>query len=872
VRVQIPWGKAVGAVVVSGLMLAAMLTPAAVGAGLLSNKLVESAGQASSAASDPKLTADQMPLATTVLDRTGTPLAYLYDQYRVPAAFDQIAASMKAAIISIEDRRFYSEQGVDPVATLRALVNNSTGGATQGASTITQQYVKNYLINVVDRDDPVAQRADRADTITRKMREAIMALRLDRATAKNDILSGYLNLVEFSGNVYGVGAAARAYFHTTAAQLTVPQAALLAGMVNNPNLYNPYTHPTQATDRRNRVLDAMAATGALSSDQAAAAKVEPLGVVPDGPDVPGGNCYSAAPAAGFFCDYVVSYLRAAGFTRDQLDTGGYTIATTMDPVASMAMKTAVQRNVPTAQNGVANTFALIRPEGDGASHGHQVLAMVSNRNLGTDTRGGETLTNIVANPSNVFGAGSSFKIFTTAAALEQGTISFNSDLPNPNDGCFTPPGAGPGAKCYPVSNDGHYANPISLQNALATSPNVAFVDLETKVGVTPVVRMAERLGLRNTMRANAAGGTPITDPANPLSRRPEYSQPQSRFYQDLPSFTLGVSPVSTLEMANVSATLEDGGTWCTPNPVVSVTDRAGRAVGVAQQPCEQAIAPGLAATLLAGLSKDTISGTSAAAAASARWKRPDIGKTGTTNDSESVAFVGGVNGYGASSMVFADGPHPRTLCPGPPVHLGECGHGAFGGTVAAPPYFAAMNTILAGQPNQSIPPPDPAYLGPPSQRSGDSGNGDSSNSDSSNSDSSNSDSCKHHKKKKKKHHDSSSNSDNNNSDNSNSDNSNSDNSNSDNSNSDNSNCGSGGGTVVNVPVQRVVVPYSVGQSGSRASADLSGAGYSVTTVALPSAAPAGQVVGQSPQGNVSPGATITLYTSTGTAPVPGSTS
>jgi membrane peptidoglycan carboxypeptidase len=856
VRAQISWGKAVGAIVVSGLMLATMLAPVAVGAGLLTNKLVESAGQASTSAGDPKLTADQMPLATTLLDRTGAPLAYLYDQYRVPAAFDQIADSMKVAIISIEDRRFYSEQGVDPVATLRALVNNSTGGATQGASTITQQYVKNYLINVVDRDDPVAQKADRADTITRKMREAIMALRLDRATAKNDILSGYLNLVEFSGNVYGVGAAAQAYFHTTAAQLTVPQAALLAGMVNNPNLYNPYTHPTQATDRRNRVLDAMAATGALKSEEAAADKAAPLGVVPNGPDVPGGNCYSAVPRAGFFCDYVVSYLRAAGFTRDQLDTGGYTIATTMDPAASAAMKTAVQRNVPTAQNGVANTFALIRPEGDGAAHGHQVLAMVSNRNLGTDTRGGETLTNIVANPSNVFGAGSSFKIFTTAAALEQGTISFNSDLPNPNDGCFTPPGAGPATKCYPVANDGHYADPISLQNALATSPNVAFVDLETKVGVAPVVRMAERLGLRNTMRSTAAGGTPITDPADPRSRRPEYSQPQSQFYRDLPSFTLGVSPVSTLEMANVSATLEDGGTWCPPNPVVSVTDRAGRAVGVAQQPCEQAIAPGLAATLLAGLSKDTISGTSAAAAASARWKRPDIGKTGTTNDSESVAFVGGVNGYGASSMVFADGPHPRTLCPGPPVYLGSCGHGAFGGTVAAPPYFAAMNTILAGQPNQSIPPPDPAYMGPASQRSGgDDGNDD----DDDDGDSDHSDSCKHHhKKKKKKHHD---------------DSDDDDNGDSGDSGDDSSDCGSShGGTVVNTPVQRVVVPYTVGQTGSGASSDLSGAGYPVTTVSLPSPAPAGQVVGQSPQGNVAPGTTITLYTSTGTAPVPGSTS
>ncbi|HEY4007110.1 MAG TPA: transglycosylase domain-containing protein, partial [Pseudonocardia sp.] len=707
-----------------------MLSPVVVGLGLLSNQVTDSAKRVSGSVADARLTADQIPLVSTVTDRMGAPLAYLYDQYRLPATFTQIADSMKAAVISVEDRRFFLDKGVDPLATARAMLHNSSGGSLQGASTITQQYVKNFLINVVDRNDPADQRADQADTLARKLREAEMALRLDRNTSKNDILTGYLNLVEFSGNIYGVGAAAAAYFHTTAARLTVPQAALLAGMVNNPNLYNPYTHPDQALTRRNVVIDAMVAAGSLTPAQAAPAKAAPLGVVPGGPTVPGGSCLSAAPDAGFFCDYVVSYLRQAGFTADQLDSGGYTIATSMDPGAAAAVKAAVERNVPSGQPGVANTFALIKPQ-DG---GHQVVAMVANRNLGTDAKAGGTVTNIVSNASNVFGAGSSFKIFTTAAALEQGMVGFDSELPNPNSDCFTPERADRNTKCYPVSNDGNYADPISLQSALATSPNVAFVNLESKVGTPAVVRMAERLGLRQTMRTNAAGGTPITDTGNPLAKRPEYNQPQSKFYQGLLSFTLGVSPVSTLEMANVAATLMDGGRWCPPSPVLSVSDRAGRRLSIAQQPCEQAISTGLADTLLAGLSKDTTAGTSAAAASAARWTRPDIGKTGTTNDSESVAFVGGVNGYGASSMLFADGRHPRTLCPGPPVHLGDCGHGAFGGTVAAPPYFKAMTKILAGQPNQPIPAPDPAYVtGKGQDNSDNSDNSDSS--DSSNSDS-----------------------------------------------------------------------------------------------------------------------------------------
>ncbi|HEX4358880.1 MAG TPA: penicillin-binding protein [Pseudonocardia sp.] len=846
-RPQIPLLKTLGAIVLSGVLLAAMLSPGAIGLGLLSNKLADSAHGSTAGLSDSRLAADQMPLTTTVLDRTGAPLAYLYDQYRLPATFEQIADSMKAAIISIEDRRFYEEEGIDPLATLRAALHNSSGGSLQGASTITQQYVKNYLINVVDRDDPAAQAADRADTVVRKLREAQLAVQLNRSMPKNDILTGYLNLVEFAGNIYGVGSAAAAYFHTTPAQLTVPQAALLAGMVNNPNLYNPYSHPQQALARRNLVIDAMVSTGALPSSAAEAAKAAPLDVVPNGPTVPGGNCFSAAPDAGFFCDYVVSYLRGAGFTTDQLDTGGYTITTTMDPAAASAMKTAVEQNVPPAQDGVANTFALIKPQ-DG---GHQVVAMVANRNLGTDARAGGTVTNIVANASNVFGAGSSFKIFTTAAALEQGMVGFDSELPNPNSDCFVPEQADRNTKCYPVSNDGNYADPISLQSALATSPNVAFVNLESKVGTPAVVRMAERLGLRQTMRTNAAGGTPITDPGNPLAKRPQYNEPQSKYYQGLLSFTLGVSPVSTLEMANVAATLMDGGKWCPPSPVVGVTDRSGRRISVAQQPCEQAISTGLADTLLAGLSKDTTAGTSAAAASAARWTRPDIGKTGTTNDSESVAFVGGVNGYGASSMLFADGRHPRTLCPGPPVHLGDCGHGAFGGTVAAPPYFKAMTKILAGQPNRPIPGPDPAYVtGKGSQ--GNDGDDDDDDSDSSDSDSGDNSSC-HHKKKKKKHDDDDDDDDNSDSD------------------SDSSNCGHASTLSPGPVLQQVVAPYTVGQQDTAASQSLSQAGYAVRPVQLPSPAPQGQVIGQSPQGNVPTGTVVTVYTSSGAAPVPAPT-
>jgi membrane peptidoglycan carboxypeptidase len=701
------WARLIGVCLAGGIVVAAAFAPITIAGGLLIDRVSVTADPVSAQLAGKPLSETGAPLVTTVLDRTGSPIAQLFDQYRLPVTYRQIAPAMTAAIVAVEDRRFFQSAGVDPLAVVRALLHDGSGGSVQGASTITQQYVKNYLINVVDRNNPAAQQADRADTIARKVREAEAALQVSAATPKTDILAGYLNLIEFTGNIYGVRAAAHAYFDTTPDRLTVPQAALLAGMVNNPNLYDPYTHPQQARARRDVAIDAMVTNGSLTAGQGAAAKAAPLGIIAAGPLIPGSTCMSAAPEAGFFCDYAVRYAENAGLSADQIATGGYTIRTTMDPAAAAAAKSAVDRNVPPTQDGVANTFALIAP----GTSSHQVLAMVANRSLGNDASLGQTATNIVADPSNVFGAGSSFKIFTTAAALENGTIGFDSTLPNPPSDCFRVPNANRYTSCYPVANDGtHYPDPISLQAALATSPNVAFVGLESQVGLPAVLQMAQRLGLRDTLASNDVGRAPITDPANPLSRDPQYNEPQSGYFRNLLSFTLGASPVSPLEMANVIATIKSGGTWCPPDPILSITDRDGRPVHLTTQPCEQVVAPGLADTLAAGLSQDTTVGTSAAAAAAAGWTRPDIGKTGTTSQSESVTFVGGVNQYAASSMVFADGPHPQELCPGQPVHLGTCGNGAFGGTVAAPPYFQAMQEILGSQPDQPTPPPDPGFL------------------------------------------------------------------------------------------------------------------------------------------------------------------
>ena len=358
----------------------------------------------------------------------------LDEQYRIPVSIDTIAPTMRAAAVAIEDRRFFDEPGVDPIGTARALVSDAAGGAVQGGSTITQQYVKNYLINVLDRDDPAAQRADRADNLARKVREAELATGLARSTSKNDVLAGYLNVVEFSGNVYGVEAAAHAYFGTTAAALTVPQAALLAGMVNNPNLYDPYDHPQQALTAATWSSPRWPRSGRSRPPRPPRRPPHRSASCPTGRPCRAAPAWRAAPGRRVLLPVRRRLPRAGRDHPDQLATGGYTIRTTMDPAASAAAKAAVDANVPTPRTASPTRSPLIRPGHDG----HEVLAMVANRNYGTDAAQGERATNIVADPSNVFGAGSSFKIFTTAAALENGTVGLRHAAAEPGLGVLHP--------------------------------------------------------------------------------------------------------------------------------------------------------------------------------------------------------------------------------------------------------------------------------------------------------------------------------------------------------------------------------------------------------------------------------------------------
>lgn len=717
--------KLLGLCLLSGVLLAGMLFPVVGALGVVSNRASDTIDSVSA-----DLVATDPPLITTITDSKGKPIAFLYDQYRVPVAPDQISPTMKAALISVEDRRFYEHHGVDWKGTVRALISNQTGEDVQGASTLTQQYVKNYLINVVYRDPMGTDEADptkkiereraQEQTVTRKLREARLAVQLEQTMSKEEILAGYLNVVEFTDRVFGVGAAARAYFKTTPDKLTVAQSALLAGMVNNPSLYNPWRRPKETLNRRNFVIDKMVETESLSPENATAAKKEPLGLVPD-PVKPAANCVGAGPEYGFFCQYVEDYLRKIGFTEDQLYTGGYTIKTTFDAGATRIAKRAAEAQVPKNTPGINNSMAIVRP----GKQRHEVTALVSNRDYGLNVNAGQTTIGYPYDVQNKFGAGSIYKIFTAAAFLEEGGgINQTIQTPsrhvsdkfiggNPENCPRTPdPDDGYETSWYCLTNAGEgYGSSMTLQKALATSPNTGFVILEERVGMNPVVDMASRLGLRETMATNMSGVRP-----DPKSDDSNVNQTQSQFfrqkgsYMGNASFTLGPSPLSTLELANVGATLMSGGVWCPPTPLVEVLDRNGKKVNYSEQPCEQAVSEGLANTLVVGMSKDDTEGTAAGAASQYGWTRPMLGKTGTTQQHRSAGFVGATPQLSGAVLTFNDGRSPEGICDtAPPTLCGDSGN-IFGGRIPARTWFDSMMKIHEGAKLRGLPPPDPRYL------------------------------------------------------------------------------------------------------------------------------------------------------------------
>ena len=602
-----------------------------------------------------ELITPRAPQATEVYaaDRR-TLLARFADQNRRNVPLREIAPVMRDAIIAAEDQNFYRHTGVDLKGVLRALIANSTGRYHQGASTLTMQYVRMALTYAAA--SPEAVIAANVDTGVRKVREAQLALRLERHLTKDEILERYLNMAPFGNGTYGVYAASQFYFGKHPRDLSLPEAAMIAGIVKSPTDFNPLTDEgARATlERRNWVIRQMRKTGAISAEEEAAAQAAPLTVTGERP--PNGCLATGVPDAGFFCDYLSRWwlaqpaFGATPYDRErQLKGGGYRVITTLDPAIQAAARRHITRRIADTDPN-ALMIAAVEP-GTG-----RVRALAANRIFGLDDprapRNGPasdpakaraglrgtypyTMNPIVTGGSDITGyqAGSIFKIFTVVAALERGyPLDYPINAPQvyrstylSSDKDSTCPNS---TRYCPRNFTAAVAGVHNAWTAFGHSVNTYFVPLQERVGAAHVVDVARRMGIQFRDPREAAI-------ANDRAAADRWG-----------AFTLGVSATTPLDVATAYATLAAEGVFCEPTPVEEIWDSAGRRLTVADPRCRRVIDRDVARAAI-DVARCPVGDQSAfreckgATAGAARRVvgHPIAGKTGTTDRYRAASMV-----------------------------------------------------------------------------------------------------------------------------------------------------------------------------------------------------------------------------------------
>ncbi|MEH0842796.1 transglycosylase domain-containing protein [Micromonospora sp. CPCC 205711] len=597
-----------------------------------------------------------------------TVLTMFYEEYRQYTKLSDMSPNIQQAIVAAEDNRFYQHHGVDPKGVARAFVANArSSGVSQGASTLTMQYVRMALRDSAKTPKEVQEATQQ--TSLRKVKEMRMALDVEKALTKDEILERYLNSAYFGHRAYGIYAASQIFFSKTPATLTPVEAATLAGLVKSPSEYDPISSDQKdATGRRNYVLDRMSQLGYLSPDAAAVAKAEPIRTRVTNPPNDCASMPEKYRSWGFACDYVKNWWSAQpafGENRlermDKLRRGGYRLVLGLDP----KIQEAAEKNVG-AKDGVGSPFAngiVVSEPGTG-----RVKAMAVNRTYSLDLSQNGPSSNPEADPSvkanypNTvapllgggslpgYQAGSTFKMFPMLAALDAGMpLSTAYDSPYRYKSAVYDGWA-------PSNASGAMTGRQTMWSGFGKSVNTYFVQLEEQIGADRAVRLAEQLGLRWRTDVDREQASP--------TKAKKWG-----------AFTLGVSDATPLEMANAYAAIAADGRYCEAMPVTSITNRDGtpatyRTAGgiereVAKPRCRQVVNADAARAATDAARCPT--GDTPARGACGGWStadsvrgtvgRPVAGKTGTTDSTRSAWFVGYTPELAAASFI-ADPDNP----------------------------------------------------------------------------------------------------------------------------------------------------------------------------------------------------------------------
>ncbi|QOR47635.1 penicillin-binding protein [Trueperella pecoris] len=640
---------------------------------------------------------------SVILASDGSRLATFFAENRIVVASDQISPLIKQAAVAIEDERFYSHHGIDAQGLIGAALNNFTGGRLAGGSTITQQYVKNAIIEegrVLGDTSVIASATKRS--ISRKLNEARYAIAVENKLSKDEILTGYLNLAQFGPSQWGVEAASRYFFGVPAKDVSLPQAAMIAGITQAPGKWNPVTAPEQAKKRRDTVLGQMYKLDMITREELEAAVAVPIADMLNVTNVPNG-CAEAGISA-YFCEWAVKDALndpALGKTREErtqaLYRGGIVIHTTIDPTEQKAAFDAVVNSIPVDDPSSINlALSSIEP---GTGH---IRAMVQNTAYGNPTaeRPNDMTLNLNAGMNmgggSGFQAGSTFKLFALMEWLNEGHSLM--DRVNGAPMKFQPgswkiscaPGARPGEAWGPGTLEGLSTGTMTVLEATKKSVNPAFAQMANKMDLCKIMDMASNLGVERG-RIALDGDKEFEQVVN-LGLPNEKGQPLPLVPN--PAAIIGTNPVTPLSMASAMATIAADGNRCEPQSYTKIEDSKGNVLSERKPQCRQVIEADLARQTTTALQAVVSPGATGARAMLAGG-RPAAGKTGTANSDTNAWFVGYTPQL---ATAIWQGHHEGYVSMFDSVIKGVYHKEVFGGLYPAMTFKAFMDAALADEP------------------------------------------------------------------------------------------------------------------------------------------------------------------------------